>query len=63
MLNKGAMDRAINVAIERSNVVEVVDKAKGQPIPAYNCYHVREGSKVAFFSGAFIRPTWVEAWL
>jgi hypothetical protein len=33
--NEGGMDRVINVAIERGNVVEVVDKAEGQPILAY----------------------------
>jgi hypothetical protein len=49
LLNEGAIDGAINFTIERGNVMEVVDKAKGQPIPAYKHYRVREGSEVRFF--------------
>jgi hypothetical protein len=31
LLNNGAMDRAINVAVERGCVVEVVDELERQP--------------------------------
>ncbi len=35
LLNEGTMERAINVAVKRGNVVEVLNKVEGQPTPAY----------------------------
>jgi hypothetical protein len=49
LLDEGGMGTAINVAIKRGNVVDVVDDAKGQPVLAYEHYHVREGKEVPIF--------------
>ncbi len=62
LLDERTMDGMINDATKSGNVVEFIDEAEGQPIPAYKHNCVRE-VRSGFFNEAFIWPTWVEAWL
>jgi hypothetical protein len=42
LLNNGATEKAVNVAVKRGNAVEVVDKVEGQPNQANEHYPVME---------------------